>query len=865
MLDSTQNPVPYTNLIATPLTESQEITFAITDVQGRYKLNLAEAVSYQLEITHMGFSKVTDTVKFTANSQKDYYLQKSTESLEEVIIKQEMAVIVKEDTITYRTDQFKTGEERKLREVLKKLPGVEVDREGNVTVNGKKVTKLMVEGKTFFTGDTKLGVNNIPADAVDEVEALDNYNEVGFLKGLSDSDQMALNIKLKEGKKKFLFGDLEAGGGIKDRYLIHPTLFYYSPKTAVNVIADFNNIGKKSFTMQDYINFEGGYAAMLEGSTSFGDVYSSDFAQFLNQEDFVYQKNDFGAGSISQQINPKLRLEAFSIVNKGKTQTRITNSLTYLAEDNLDEFRETIQENTMLFSLNKLKLRYQPDDENDLAYEAFIKTSNGDAYQNLNSFTTIDTTLTQIQQQPKNVSVNQEIRYNKQFSYEHTSTLIANYKYSDQETDNDWLFNQPIFTNLIPFQQDGKFFNLLQQTATQKHQATLDLKHYWVLNNFNHIYPRVGFTFLDESFSTLDQQILANGNFNSFQQNGFNNDLNFLLVDNYIGFQYKAKAGDVIFKPGVMYHSYFWKVNQFSEEIANQQKSVWLPELNIEYEISSAEKLELDYQLKTSFTNASQYANRLRLVSFNQLYRGNENLENQLFHSASLRYRQFNMFKGIFLNANLNYTKRERSIRNTTQIEGIDQVSTSIYTSLPENTYALTGSLTKKISKYSFTLRGNINLSDYSRIINNNVNDYQSKNYRYTLKAQTRFKEWPNLTLGWEQRFSNFESETFKNNFTQINPYAYLEWDFLNDFIFKADYTYNYYENKNTNQINRFEVGNVSLYYNKEDSPWGFEIDVDNVFDIQYKNENSFNQFIVTDRNIYLQPRTLLFKLSYKL
>ena len=143
----------------------------------------------------MGFSKVTDTVKFTANSQKDYYLQKSTESLEEVIIKQEMAVIVKEDTITYRTDQFKTGEERKLREVLKKLPGVEVDREGNVTVNGKKVTKLMVEGKTFFTGDTKLGVNNIPADAVDEVEALDNYNEVGFLKGLSDSDQMALNIK----------------------------------------------------------------------------------------------------------------------------------------------------------------------------------------------------------------------------------------------------------------------------------------------------------------------------------------------------------------------------------------------------------------------------------------------------------------------------------------------------------------------------------------------------------------------------------------------------------------------------------------------------------------------------------------------
>lgn len=865
VLDSTLNPIPYTNLIATPLTENQNITFAITDNQGRYKLNLAQAVSYQLEITHMGFSKVTDTIKFSQNSEKDFYLQESNESLEEVLIQQEMAVIVKEDTITYRTDQFKTGKERKLREVLKKLPGVEVDREGNVTVNGKKVTKLLVEGKTFFTGNTKLGVNNIPADAVDEVVALDNYNEVGFLKGLSDSDQMALNIKLKKGKKKFLFGDLEAGGGIEERYLIHPTLFYYSPETTINVIADFNNIGKKSFTMQDYINFEGGYAAILDRSHSFGTIYGSDFARFLNQKDFLYQKNDFGAGSIAQQVNPNLRLEAFSIVNQGKTQTKTTNKIAYLTKTNVDEFRENRQENTMLFSLNKIKLRFQPNSKNDLAYEAFFKSSNGDAHQTLNSFTILDTALTQINQQPKHLSVNQEIRYNKQFSYKHTSTLIANYKYSDQETDNNWFFSQPVFIDLIPFQPDDDFYNLIQQTATKKHQANIDLKHYWVLNNFNHIYPRAGFTFFNESFSTLDLQLLQDGTSNSFKKNGFNNDLNFRLTNNYIGFQYKAKAGDLILKPGVMYHSYFWKIDQYSNQIANKQKNLLLPELTIEYKISSAESLELDYNLRSNFTNASQYANRLRLVSFNQLYRGNEHLENQVYHSASLRYKQFNLYKGIFLNANFNYTKRIKSIRNSTQLEGIDQVSTTIYTSLPENTYTLDGAINKKIPKYSFRLRANISLSNYSRIINNNTNDYQSQNYRYTFETSTRYKKWPNLTLGWEQCFSNFASSTFKNSFTQINPFAYLEWDFLNDFIFKANYTYSYYENKNSRQINRFNLGNLSLYYNKEDSPWGFELAVDNIFDVQYKGENAFNQFLVTDRNIYVQPRTALFKLTYKL
>lgn len=292
-----------------------------------------------------------------------------------------------------------------------------------------------------------------------------------------------------------MFGDIEAGGGVKERYIVHPTLFYYSPKTAVNVIGDFNNIGKKSFTMQDYINFEGGMSAMMDGSTSYGSILNSDFARFLNQDDFINQKNDFGAGSISQEITPSLRLEAFTIINKGKTKTRSTNEISYLTEENLDEFRENQQENSLTFSLNKLKLRYKPDDENDLAYQASIKTSSGDAVQNLDSYTTTDTTLTQISQQPKNLSILQELSYSKQFSYEHTSTLSAHYKYSDQSNDNDWLFNQPVFTDLIPFENDGDFYNLLQQSSSITNEAQLDLKHYWVLNNTNHIYPRVGFSF----------------------------------------------------------------------------------------------------------------------------------------------------------------------------------------------------------------------------------------------------------------------------------------------------------------------------------------------------------------------------------
>ena len=863
--DSLQQPLPHTNIIASPIADDGSITFAISDELGRYKLALEREIPYKLEITHLGFSKGIDTITISENTTRNFELYESLESLEEVIIEQQMAVIVKEDTITYRVEQFKTGEERKLREILKKLPGVEVDREGNVTVNGKKVTKLMVEGKTFFTGDTKLGVNNIPADAVEEVEALDNYSEVAFLKGLEDSDKMALNIKLKEGKKRFMFGDIEAGGGIEDRYVFQPTLFYYSPKTAINIISDFNNIGEKAFTMSDYINFEGGYASLMDGSNSFSNIYNSDFAQFLSQRDFIHSRNEFGAGSLSQEISPSLQLDAYSIASGGKMKTRSTNEITYLTDAGLDEFRESASDNRMFFTLSKLKLRYQPNAETDVSYDALFKTSSGDAEQHILSRTPTNSHATQIIQKPESYELNQYLNYNRQFSYKHTSTLTANYQYHESENVNDWYFDRPVFSEIIPFVNDGEVYNLLQNTSYESHNARVDLKHYWVLNNLNHLYPIAGVNLLDQRYGTLDYQELEDGSINHFMDSGFNNDLDFRLLDTYAGFEFKMKRGDLILKPGLTYHLFNWQVNQFEEGIVNNSKGVLLPALMAKYEINSSENLTFNYNLRSNFTDATRYANRLRLSSFNQLFRGTEDLENELLHSLSLRYYKFNMYRGLFINGNLNYTRRVNSIRNTSIIQGIDQINTLIFTNIPEDSYSGNASIAKQIRKLKFTLNGNANISDYSRIINYETIDYISKNYSYTVKAETRFKKFPNLEMGYRQDFSDFESDNFSNSFTRIHPYVNLDYDFLNDFILKADYAYNYYENQNTDEINRFQLGNVSLFYNKEDNPWSFEIDVKNVFDVHYRNSNTFNEFLITDQRIYVQPRTILLKVGYKL
>ena len=197
--DITGNPLSFANIIADPQ-ENISIQFAISDDNGYYKLNLEKDKTYTITVSYLGCKSKTLEITAINNTTKNFTLEENTETLNEVNINYIPPITVKKDTIIYRTDAFTTGKERKLRDILKKLPAVEVDRAGNVTVQGKKVTKVLVEGKTFFTGDSKLAVNNIPADAVDKIEVLDNYNEVGFLKGLEDSDEMAMNIRLKEDK-----------------------------------------------------------------------------------------------------------------------------------------------------------------------------------------------------------------------------------------------------------------------------------------------------------------------------------------------------------------------------------------------------------------------------------------------------------------------------------------------------------------------------------------------------------------------------------------------------------------------------------------------------------------------------------------
>jgi len=385
--DNSKIPLEMANIMAMNQTTKAMDAYAITNDKGKFVLNLKPNTTYAIKLSYLGMqNKEIALTTQTSNMVQNITMESGGIELEGVEIVREMPVSIKGDTIVYNADSFKTGTERKLEDVLKKLPGVEVNADGEVEVEGKKVTKLMVEGKDFFDGDTKLGVKNIPADAIDKVQVLRNYNENSILKGVENNqDNVAMNIKLKDGKKNFWFGDMNAGGGIDDkgkadRYSINPKLFYYSPKYSINLISNFNNIGELPLTIQDYFKFTGGFRSMMgKGGSSF-NVSSNDLGISLLRNNRAKEiDTKFGATNFSYNPTKSWSLSGFGIFSSSITDLETKTKTNYLQPNSSEiastENRQEVAHQKNSLGLFKLSSSYKPNANFQFDYDILGKLS----------------------------------------------------------------------------------------------------------------------------------------------------------------------------------------------------------------------------------------------------------------------------------------------------------------------------------------------------------------------------------------------------------------------------------------------------------------------------------------------------------
>lgn len=861
IVDNNNNTLKNVNVIAVPKNSGSNLKFSTANSKGEYHLTLDKNSAYEITVSYLGFHE--QKLTFEANSENkthNFILQPKDNKIEEIVIKYEYKPIeIKKDTVTFNVKSFTNGNERKLKEALEKMPGVEVDKKGGVTFQGKKVTQTMVENRSFFGGGSKLAVENIPADALDKIEFIDNFNKNGILKEVSDSDQLAMNIKLKKDKMKFVFGDIQGAAEIANDNnfnLAHAGLFYYAPKINIGYIGDINSIGKSTFTFDDVIRFSGGYSSFLNERKSLTNLYTL----ANDNTDVINHKSQFSALNFDTKIN-KINLTGYNIFSKtfitslAETKNQYIQNNSSIFEDKSDT---SFAKNLM--NITNIQLDYEPNKKEKWFYNAQYQFSKSNNETDLNTTTSNSNIYFENLIKSKNHSFKQYVEWHKKFSRNHTTSFVINHQLENSTPEKNWKTNQPFLTNFIPIQSDTEY--LIHQTKEIKNNSIdVLMKHYWILNNANHLYTNIGISNWQTHLVTSEEQTLTNGNINHFNTNGFGNNLEYNLTNAFIGLEYKFKFKKLLVKPILYLHNYNLKSIQNSKNTIT--KLLLQPQFHADYEFNDYEKASFKYKLVNSFSEANNYAENFVLQSYNTVFKGNALLENETFHNLTWNYSNRKYFNSFNWYAFLNYNKKTTSLRNQLITDGINQFSTAVLTENPENNWRLSGNISKKIHQFNLSFNSSLSWLNYLQNINTVLSKYERTNQSFTLKARTQNKKWPDFSVGYTKGYGSLTGLTSSKNFNDTFE-ASLNFRFLKDFVF--DINYENYKTKNSNNDKTyFEIANSSLRYNKKNSLLTFEIFVNNIFDTKTKNNISISDFVVSENKTYILPRIAMLSLTYKL
>lgn len=857
------------NVLALEAADSSMSGYAISNTEGRFEISLDKDKKYILRFSYLGFTTqdiLFSTIGKEKNNKLGVILKEKTNSLNEVEIIENIPIAISGDTIIYQAEAFTNGEEKKLGDVLEKLPGFEIDDNGEVKVQGKTVEKIMVEGKEFFDGDTKLATQNIPASAIDKVQVLRNYNDVSPMRGLDNDDRIAINIKLKEGKKNITFGDFKAEGGLDERYLLHPSLFIYTPKASFNIIADVNNIGKPAFTFRDYFRFTGGFKNISQKSGSSLRVATDDIGFSMIQGNRAEEiTSRFGAANFSYNPNKKWSISGFAIGNQSQTIASNTNFRTYLRQDTLANSEELTTNNVQNSNsgLFKLSSTYTPSTAVHIGYDALYKITSLEEDNNKQStiagFTNDINTINS--QDPTELNQSLEAYYN--IDAKNVIAFEAQHLYKKQDPLLELLSQIPTFASLIPL-IDTNNYNLLQNKLITTNKVEAALNYYYIINNKNHINFSVGTSNSNQSFSSKIAQLTNGSTLAKFDGDSLTNNVLFNLNDVFVGAHYKTKLGKLTMSPGLNIHRY--SITDKQQGSTNgREKTLILPDFFAKYDFKTSESLTFNYGMVAQFTDINNVILGTTISSYNSLFQGNRNLDNSWYHNISLNYFSFNMFNFTNIFAGVNYNKRVGDITNTIVYQGLERINQPINTEAANDNLTGFGSYEKRFGKFKARVRGNLSLSTNNNTIDGIENTNTSLTQSYTASFETNFKTAPNVEVGFQRTTNNYEGSRTASGFITNRPFVEVEARFLKHFSAEADYSFSDYASEDGATQSSFDFLNAALYFQKKDSKWEFSLRGLNLLGTENIRQDAFSDNLISTTQTTVLPRYVLLGVKYGL
>ena len=896
--DSLDFPLEMANVIALDTVAKRIASYGFTDAKGNFKLDLKKNTVYNIKISYIGFKEISTFLKTkTTNMNKDYTMLEDS-MLDGIEIISKMPITIKGDTIIYNADSFKNGSERKLKDVLAKLPGVEINDDGQIEVEGKSVEKIMIDGKEFFSGDTKLATENIPSNAVDKIQVLRNYSNVSQLSGVQNNqDRVAINIKLKEGKKNFWFGDIIAGAGNSadtGLYLFQPKLFYYTPKYTINVIGDVNNLGDVVLNRRDLRSFGGSFRSQSPSNgtnINIGDAGIGFLSAGANNANRIETK--LSALNISYSPNKKLDLSGFLIWSSNSNGQRNISDIDYVDPNTPDDFVDNKTDQTSNTGLFRLSTTYKKDYNNQLTYNVSGRFSSESVRESAVSRVLSNITETE---SATPYTINQDFSYFYTAGEKSIFALEVKHILQDEDPfyvaslENDPDNNNPDDIDSLEEFEDGfddaaetlgldrsnQFYTLEQDRRVKSNQLDAKLDYYYILNDQSNLNFVTGTILSKQNFNSRFFQILDNGaefdptpTIDDINNPQTTNDTDYSFSDVYAGVRYRLKSGIFTFTPGFTVHAYNSNNTQFGTETFKDTFAKFLPEFEVVAQFKRSESLNFSYKQEVNFTDVNQIARGIVANSYNSYFSGNPGLLNASFHNLRLRYSSFNLFNASNVFATINYKKTSDQVNRNTIFGQRSVVSSSTNINSPLDNESLTSfiGLGKTIKKIRTRFGGNFSYNKSYQFINEKENTNESLVRGMNASIGTNFTKAPNVTLRYRINYVDQSNSARPSDIKTVTHSPSIDFDayIWNSVTLTSDFTFNEVRQGGSKQSS-FNIWNAKLAYRKDrDAKWEYELVGNNLLATgsQVNISQSIIAFTVNER--FILPRFVSLRVRYQL
>ncbi len=762
LFDEKGNPLMYATAVLLHPEDSTLAYYGITNTQGVFEIKNINTGKYIFQASYIGYQSIYKSLDFplSGNNLGVIAMKPSVQNLNEVQINAErIPILIKKDTVEYNAASYKTKPDAVVENLLKNLPGVEVDRAGNIKAQGEGVQKVLVDGKEFFGDDPKVATKNLPSDAIEKVQIFNKKSEETELTGIDDgSYQKTINLILKDGKKNAYFGDIMAGGANDERYQTGAKLYRFTRKSQFAALGMFNNINKFGFSFKDYLDFNGGLQSLMSGggggmqmTMGGNDNLPVDFGQPINGlitsgaggVNYMYEaheKNRFNISYLGNGANKKL------------IENTLTNNFSSLGSYKQNEDLEQTSTNRA-HRLN-FSWKNKIDSTQNLTVNGGASLTNGNTKGNLfsESFTNnnlINNLRSLTNDDANGITAKISASYLKKGKGSwKLFKLGANFSGSQSLSKTEW-------------DNFSRYFGSNQSIAYQRFQKdeTKLIDYSFAtsvtrkIGRILYLDPSISVGFVNESLKRLHgfppnetqlidslspdfskQYLWIRGGF-SLKRNTSKSKLNF-----------SAKVQNVNLSNSLK-----------NENEVKYDNIYFIPSLSWDYDLSMGRHFTFNYYSAVNTPTVKQLLPVINTLNPLQLFIGNSNLKPEYSHNLQLGWMLFDQFSqtSIFANLNATYTKNKINWSQTIMPD-LSQLVTLVNVS---DDYKATANIdfSTPIRKLGLNFHAGVNESWNQGI--NFVNELQNTttnfNHSLTISFDNRKKEKWDISIGGTANISD--------------------------------------------------------------------------------------------------------------